>query len=589
MATTLTHPDPSSILNSRSKRLPGWSYKFNQTGNQFGLDIAIVDGLDICEKEMSAWIPYADGNSRDGVGDLLEVGGIDIARHRINPIGLFDHGKQVTLPIGLSEDPESSQYMNEIDVQSQKARAKCWFYQGKGIPGLDKKDDYDHAIFTSQLFDLLAKKYVRGGSIGYQIKSAERLAPDYDRGTPQGMHLKEVLMLEFSVVVMPANKDTVRTNNTKDLWEALDPSYRCCGRRLSPVLCKSLSAAAPPRKAHLFLDRKSGAGTAKEKSEFPGDLLFWEEEQREAEHAKKATPVPLRSVRQYDTVPPSRYRPGPGAAGHQSGEEARMHARSEGLKSLRAKYSRKAQPSDDISPEKARQILKDGEVNGHPLTEAQRGMFGAAASRDKSIDEAKAHETGHTRKARISRVTLGGRKDVKNLRQAYSKSIIGSIQKLVEGMCEDLGISATYHGFLPSGNHKIRLIPVTGNFPRAETITAWLEAAGADDVKVSQFDAQFKGLGDKKAVPEIGTKSLDIRAKYKTAKGLRRRMKNSRDGHSMVYVHSKDIDNIKTAASERGLKCSYQGTHKSGLERIRLMGDDKAIDEVAKTFGRRVK
>lgn len=39
----------------------------------------------------------------------------------------------------------------------------------------------------------------------------------------------------------------------------------------------------------------------------------------------------------------------------------------------------KAQPSAsaDVSPEKARQILHDGEVNGHPLTEKQRRFFGA--------------------------------------------------------------------------------------------------------------------------------------------------------------------------------------------------------------------
>lgn len=37
------------------------------------------------------------------------------------------------------------------------------------------------------------------------------------------------------------------------------------------------------------------------------------------------------------------------------------------------------EPSDklDVAPEKACQILKDGEANGHELTEAQRGMFGA--------------------------------------------------------------------------------------------------------------------------------------------------------------------------------------------------------------------
>lgn len=42
---------------------------------------------------------------------------------------------------------------------------------------------------------------------------------------------------------------------------------------------------------------------------------------------------------------------------------------------------RKSLPSQqlDISPEKARKILKDGTVRGHELTSAQRAMFGAKA------------------------------------------------------------------------------------------------------------------------------------------------------------------------------------------------------------------
>ena len=36
----------------------------------------------------------------------------------------------------------------------------------------------------------------------------------------------------------------------------------------------------------------------------------------------------------------------------------------------------------DVSPEKAKKILKDGHVNGHPLTEKQRGMFGAIAGNE---------------------------------------------------------------------------------------------------------------------------------------------------------------------------------------------------------------
>lgn len=47
--------------------------------------------------------------------------------------------------------------------------------------------------------------------------------------------------------------------------------------------------------------------------------------------------------------------------------------------------SHRSYPSEHttLSPEKARNILRDGQVHGHPLTPAQRGFFGAIASRGK--------------------------------------------------------------------------------------------------------------------------------------------------------------------------------------------------------------
>ncbi len=45
----------------------------------------------------------------------------------------------------------------------------------------------------------------------------------------------------------------------------------------------------------------------------------------------------------------------------------------------------KEQPSDEVDPEKACRILKDGHVNGEPLTEDQRKLFGAACSRSKAF------------------------------------------------------------------------------------------------------------------------------------------------------------------------------------------------------------
>jgi len=39
------------------------------------------------------------------------------------------------------------------------------------------------------------------------------------------------------------------------------------------------------------------------------------------------------------------------------------------------------QPSADIPKEKAKQILKEGEVKGKPLSEKQKGLFGSAAGK----------------------------------------------------------------------------------------------------------------------------------------------------------------------------------------------------------------
>jgi len=87
--------------------LLGVGYKLAPDARQYGLEVAFPDNLQINESKMSVIVPFADGNRRDGVGDLLEVVGINTERHIKNPIVLFDHGKQVSLPIALTEDRET--------------------------------------------------------------------------------------------------------------------------------------------------------------------------------------------------------------------------------------------------------------------------------------------------------------------------------------------------------------------------------------------------------------------------------------------------------------------------------------------------
>ncbi len=256
-----------------------YSYKLNDTVAPYGLDVIVSEEPEFDESKMSLIIAFADGNVRDGVGDLLEVGGIKLDRHRLNPICLYDHGKNITLPIAMSQsDPsDNSTYSVSLCPITQKAKANAFFYSGKGgLKGVTRDREYDHAVFCEQLYDLAVKRFIRGGSIGYQVIHAKHLDPDYTTGTPQGLHLLQVLMLELSLVVMPANQETVRKCLSQN---------RCCGKPLSPYLIKSLTP---------FVGANS-----KVVSGYEG----------------KSTKVPLGNLPK-TKIPPSKWVPGAGAVAH---------------------------------------------------------------------------------------------------------------------------------------------------------------------------------------------------------------------------------------------------------------------------------
>lgn len=239
------------LLARRKSYHPNYSYKL-EAGGRMGMDTPFLMGEDdVDERAMAAWITFASGERRDGVGDLLNVEGIDTSRHIKNPIVLFDHAKQVCEPVALAEDPATRAYMVAIDPMNRVARAKAFFYQGRDpLAQLEGQKQYDHALFCEQLFDLIVKRYVRAGSIGYQVIKAVPLPPDYFTGTPQGLHLQKTLLLEVSAVVMPANADTVR--------KCLDLP-KVAGKPLSPVLVKSLAPYASPRKAQLGYEGRKAA------------------------------------------------------------------------------------------------------------------------------------------------------------------------------------------------------------------------------------------------------------------------------------------------------------------------------------------
>lgn len=89
------------------------------------------------------------------------------------------------------------------------------------------------------------------------------------------------------------------------------------------------------------------------------------------------------------------------------------------------------QPSAGISPEKAKTILRDGEVRGHPLTSKQRGMFGAAAGHEKNA-KPRIGGQGVTPTEFNAGPAKGGLRqaaDLANLRQGYGNAIGKAVEQ----------------------------------------------------------------------------------------------------------------------------------------------------------------
>lgn len=574
--------DPLPILAARDKNLPGYSYKL---ADGYGLDMTFTDQLDIDEKKMAVWISYADGNRRDGVGDLLVVEGIDESRHRKNPIHLFDHGKSVTLPVGKVEDPETGRYCGIIDPVTKCAKDLVYYYQGTGLPGIDKASEYDHALFCQQVFHLLAQKFIRGGSIGYQVLQARELPPEPMYGTPKGLLLISVLKLESSTVVMPANADTVRKGLAPDLREVLSMPY-VCGKPLSPMLVKSLTPFASEKKAQLGYEGKAREEVFQHAGHrfvirevpkpFGGGETVW------------AVFVPNDPRGGADSMWPSI-------------EAAKQHIR-EGWSE-----EKKGFPSDDIDPDKARQILRDGEVNGKPLSDKQRGMFGAAAGEDKSLSpdtireinqfvdslktvpQAKLTEALVQAGVPVINHEIGRNAQLNQLRNALLSNPHGNRYSVNRKAAPPAGPNdATVHTRQPYVQAQdASQIPKMGVRQKPDGYYVYDPTTGKD-----QFGPFFsEGIALRWAERlNMGKKNVkELRKKYRrTAKGLVRRLKRSSPGSSVIYLAGKDLERARKEAEAKGIKFQHISS-RNGTARVKLIGDDGAIDEVAKSYGRLVK
>src|ERR1700738_22968 len=100
--------------------------------------------------------------------------------------------------------------------------------------------------------------------------------------------------------------------------------------------------------------------------------------------------------------------------------------------------------------------------------------------------------------------------------------------------------------------------------------------------------ASHMGFGSQGQPKPQEKKSLsDLRLKHR--KGLKRRLRKSVAGTSLVYVRSKDLDKVKQEAEKHGLGFQWTGKMANGMEEVRLSRHDGLMDGIAKGSGMRKK
>jgi hypothetical protein len=639
------------ILEARSDvQTPGWSYKLQ--GGMYGLDYAIMpEVLDIDEKAMSVWIPYASGINRDGVGDLLEIGGIELDRHRKNPIFLFDHGKNVQLPIGLScvrsgdGRYDLAQYTGVLDLERKEARDNVFFYQGKRdwmdlngqIPEslISKNQEYQHSLYAEQLYHMVAVRLLGAGSIGYQTIKAYPLRPDPEQGIPQGMHLLRVRRLEGSLVVLPANGDTVR--------KAL-AMPTICGKPMCEYLIKSLTPWSDPKPAQVtggyeiksadadkflaVLQQAVNKAAAQEDEDTNGGIgVFYQ---------KNPPHNVFIDVRDWGDSDLGRMI---GASVHnylsvQYGNEQNPPKEWGECMKIKPTEGVKHQPSDDITPEKARQMLRDGTAQGHPLTDKQRRMLGAAAGKDKKALRMKYRAKGklpythgefQRRYRAVGHMSEGqmnefrdtahraGDEDAHEYARGVEANHVHTADELHRHIGEHWqrerkrrGVKSSdpaefMHGFdsvdRSSGGHNFVHVGKLRNhlgWERSRFDNAYSHHRRSGTLTVAGPEGR-EGLSEEDRAAMIRdkndgdvmylsrrTKGLELRQKYR--KGSMKRLRHGSPGSAVVRVSEKDLDMVKKAVAEHKLKMEHMGVV-GGLARVKLIGADDGIDAVAKAFG----
>ncbi len=210
-------------------------FRSYQTKAGFGLLASQAKTVDLDAGRMSARCVFAT-DSLDRGGDVLHVPGIKTDYHRLNPVVLFNHGKEFLLPVGRTQDHDGRY---TVEVGEHEATQTTFFF-----PTLEGE----------QVFALIEMGAVNCNSIGYRPLKAKRMPAQAGALQRPGLELFEVELLEVSWVVFPMNQDCVRAALSRDLL---------CGKSLAPPLRQAL---LPFAKTSKLLVRGEFAMTA-EKSD----------------------------------------------------------------------------------------------------------------------------------------------------------------------------------------------------------------------------------------------------------------------------------------------------------------------------------
>ncbi len=185
--------------------------------------------LGVDEAAMSATFTVTT-EAPDRVGDVVLSSGIDLRHYRTNPIFLYDHGMDLTLPIGKAEDPQGNLCVFP-DLVNRRTIATCFFSQ--------------RIKEAEQIFALVVEKILRATSIGFNpLSSPVRRSSQEpnDNSLEPGYLFERIDLLEISVVRTPAQPQAT-------LLRSILSKNRLAGYPIAESIRKSLEPLAAPRVA----------------------------------------------------------------------------------------------------------------------------------------------------------------------------------------------------------------------------------------------------------------------------------------------------------------------------------------------------